>query len=110
MSSTMKAIAITALGGVDVLQAVNAAVPSLDPHDVLVRVHAVSINPVETKIRNGTWAGGKVQVRPVSCTVAIFLDDYSQAQSVDLILQVLCQVLAPMCLRLLSRPETKCTG
>ncbi|KAF8589546.1 GroES-like protein [Ramaria rubella] len=56
----MKAIAISALGGVDVLQSVTTAVPSLGPCDVLVRVCAISINPVETKIRNGTWAGGKV--------------------------------------------------
>ena len=70
----MKAIAISALGGVDVLQAINVPVPSPAPNEVLIQVYAVSINPVETKIRNGTWASGKVAVsKPPNTSLACYL-------------------------------------
>ena len=35
------------------LQDVTVPVPELRPHDVLVRVHAVSVNPVDVKVRGG---------------------------------------------------------
>jgi NADPH:quinone reductase len=37
----------------DALQDVEVAVPDLGPHDLLVRVHAVSVNPVDVKVRAG---------------------------------------------------------
>jgi zinc-binding alcohol dehydrogenase family protein len=37
----------------DALQDVRVDVPELRPHDVLVRVHAVSVNPVDIKRRRG---------------------------------------------------------
>jgi len=33
------------------LQDIVLAVPTLQPHDLLVRVHAISVNPVDTKVR-----------------------------------------------------------
>ena len=37
-------------------------VPAASPaaNEVLIQVHAVSINPGETKIRNSSWARGKL--------------------------------------------------
>lgn len=60
--STMKAIPITGLGGLDVLSSSDVPLPTAGPDDVLIKVHAVSINPVETKIRAGKWAGGNLPV------------------------------------------------
>ncbi|MEN4475619.1 zinc-binding alcohol dehydrogenase family protein [Mycolicibacterium cosmeticum] len=54
--TTMTAIgAFTALpiDDPDALQEVRVDVPELRPHDVLVRVHAVSVNPVDIKRRRG---------------------------------------------------------
>ena len=54
--TTMTAIgAFTALpiDDPDALQDVRLDVPALRPHDVLVRVHAVSVNPVDIKRRRG---------------------------------------------------------
>ncbi|CDO06696.1 zinc-binding alcohol dehydrogenase family protein [Mycolicibacterium cosmeticum] len=54
--TTMTAIgAFTALpiDDPDALQDVRVDVPELRPHDVLVRVHAVSVNPVDIKRRRG---------------------------------------------------------
>ena len=49
----MKAIRIHEYGGPDVLRYEEAPVPELDPDDVLVRVHATSVNPIDWKIRKG---------------------------------------------------------
>lgn len=55
MSDTMQAV--LAAGGVEIgdpvaLRDGEAPVPELRPRDVLVRVHAVSVNPVDTKLRS----------------------------------------------------------
>lgn len=48
----MKAIQMTAAGGTNVLAAVNIRIPGLlSPADVLVRVHAAGVNPIDTKVR-----------------------------------------------------------
>jgi NADPH:quinone reductase len=48
----MKAVLMTSPGGPDVLQVADVPVPALDdPHQLLVRVHAAGVNPVDTKIR-----------------------------------------------------------
>lgn len=51
--ATMKAIRIHAYGGSDVLTYEEAPLPTVGPEDVLIRVHAAAINPVDWKIRAG---------------------------------------------------------
>ncbi|PPK86567.1 NADPH:quinone reductase-like Zn-dependent oxidoreductase [Neolewinella xylanilytica] len=49
----MKAIAYQSFGNVDVLRTVEVPTPTLRAGEVLVRVKAVSINPMDWKIRKG---------------------------------------------------------
>ena len=49
----MKAIAINEFGGRDTLQLMNLPVPEIKPGEILVRVKAAGINPVDWKIREG---------------------------------------------------------
>jgi NADPH:quinone reductase-like Zn-dependent oxidoreductase len=49
----MRAISQTRFGGPEVLEPVEVEMPTLVPTEVLVRVEAASINPVETSIRAG---------------------------------------------------------
>lgn len=51
--ATMKAIRIHAYGESDVLTYEEAPLPTVGPEDVLIRVHAAAINPVDWKIRAG---------------------------------------------------------
>lgn len=50
----MRAVIINQLGPPEVLQMGELPVPTPGPHDLLVQVHATSVNPVDTKIRVGT--------------------------------------------------------
>lgn len=50
----MRAVIINQVGPPEVMQLSDLPVPSPGPHDVLVHVHATSVNPVDTKIRLGT--------------------------------------------------------
>jgi NADPH2:quinone reductase len=52
----MKAIRVTAFGGPDVLRLEEVPTPKPGADQVLVRIHATGINPVETYIRAGTYA------------------------------------------------------
>ena len=52
----MKAILVKEFGGPEVLQINTIPKPSLVEEDVLVRVKAVGVNPVETYIRSGNYA------------------------------------------------------
>jgi len=52
----MKAIRVHEFGGPEVLQLEEAPRPQPGPGEVLVRMHAPGVNPVETYIRAGTYA------------------------------------------------------
>lgn len=52
-TQTMKAVRQHAFGGPDVLRYEDAPVPELKPGEVLVRVHAVGINPPDWYLRDG---------------------------------------------------------
>jgi NADPH:quinone reductase-like Zn-dependent oxidoreductase len=49
----MKAIVYQKFGGTDVLQTVEQPTPTIKANEVLVRVKAFSINPMDWKIRKG---------------------------------------------------------
>ena len=53
----MKAVAIERYGGPDVLQLRELPMPELREHDLLIEVHAASVNPVDWKIREGYLEG-----------------------------------------------------
>jgi NADPH:quinone reductase-like Zn-dependent oxidoreductase len=50
----MKAIRIHGFGGPEVVELDDAPVPQPRENELLIRVHAASVNPVDYKIRNGT--------------------------------------------------------
>ena len=52
----MKAIRVRQFGGPDVMTLAEIPDPVPQPQQVLVRVHAAGVNPVETYIRTGTYA------------------------------------------------------
>jgi len=49
----MKAALIDRYGGNDLVKVADIAVPALGPMDLLVRVHAASVNPLDVKTRDG---------------------------------------------------------
>lgn len=51
----MKAIRVEEFGGPEVMKVVESPRPQPGPGQVLVRMHAVGVNPVETYIRAGTY-------------------------------------------------------
>lgn len=57
MSLTMKAVRIHQYGGRDVLRYEQAPMPVMNPDDVLVKVHAAAVNPVDWKVREGHLKG-----------------------------------------------------
>jgi NADPH2:quinone reductase len=58
----MKAIRVSQFGEPDVLQVADVPALTADPGQVVVRVHAAGINPVETYVRSGKYA--KLPARP----------------------------------------------
>ena len=52
----MKAIVVKEFGGPDVMKLEQVADPSPGPGQLLIRVQAVGVNPVETYIRAGAYA------------------------------------------------------
>jgi NADPH:quinone reductase-like Zn-dependent oxidoreductase len=50
---TMKAVVIHSYGGRDVLVSENVPVPEITDDEVLIRVHAAGVNPVDWKVRAG---------------------------------------------------------
>ena len=55
-SAKMRAVVIYAYGGPEVMKLENVARPEPAENDVLIRVIAASINPVDVAIRKGYWA------------------------------------------------------
>jgi zinc-binding alcohol dehydrogenase family protein len=61
----MKAIVQTIHGGPEVLHFDETPQPALRPHDLLVRVRAASVNPVDAKVRAGGAASAPVASPPL---------------------------------------------
>lgn len=53
--TTMKAVHIRSFGGPEVLELVDLEKPEPGDEEVLIRVRAASVNPVDYKIRSGTY-------------------------------------------------------
>ncbi|MEQ9367804.1 MAG: NAD(P)-dependent alcohol dehydrogenase [Coleofasciculus chthonoplastes F3-SA18-01] len=49
----MKSVAINHYGGTDVLHLIDLPTPSIKTNEILVKVHATSVNPIDWKIRQG---------------------------------------------------------
>src|SRR5205809_827780 len=58
MKTTMKAVRIHSFGGPDVLRFEDVPVPKPGTNEMLVRVHAAGVNPVDWKIREGLLGQG----------------------------------------------------
>ena len=52
----MKAASIESVGAPDVIEFGDVAEPIMDRHQVLIRVHAASVNPIDTYVRSGVVA------------------------------------------------------
>ena len=53
----MKAQVIRSFGEASVFQLADIPVPEVKPMNVLIKVKATSLNPLDTKIRSGVFAG-----------------------------------------------------
>jgi NADPH:quinone reductase len=53
---TMNAISVASFGEPEVLRLKSIPIPTLKPDQVLIRVHAAGVNPVETYMRAGNYA------------------------------------------------------
>lgn len=51
----MKALILTEYGGPEVMQLANVDAPAVGAHDVLIRTHAVGLNPVDALQRDGAF-------------------------------------------------------
>ena len=61
----MKAVRIHEFGGIDVLRVEDISQPKPGEGEVLVFVHAASVNPVDYKIREGRYPAVKADQLPV---------------------------------------------
>jgi NADPH:quinone reductase-like Zn-dependent oxidoreductase len=52
-TATMKAIRMHGYGGADVLNYEDAPIPEILPDEILIKVHAAGVNPIDWKIRQG---------------------------------------------------------
>jgi len=62
--STMKAVCIHSFGGPEVLKLESIERPSPEDDEVLIKVRAASVNPVDYKIRSGSYPPVKKQQLP----------------------------------------------
>src|SRR5918992_1180612 len=62
--STMKAVRIHRFGGPEVLEIDEVSVPEPQDGEVLLKIHAVSVNPVDYKIRSGQYPPVKEEQLP----------------------------------------------
>lgn len=60
-TATMKAVCIRAPGGVEVLKYEDAPRPEPKAEEVLIRVMAAGVNPVDAKIREGAFGKGALE-------------------------------------------------
>lgn len=58
----MKAIILKAFGGIENFEAVNIPVPTIKDDEVLIKLTAISINPVDAKTRQGKGAAGRTKI------------------------------------------------
>ena len=52
----MKAIRVHEFGGPEVMWLEEVPDPTAGPEEVVIRIHAIGVNPVDTYIRSGTYA------------------------------------------------------
>jgi len=57
----MKAITLKNFGGVENLQIENISIPEIADNEVLIQVKAISINPVDAKVRSGKGLAAKLK-------------------------------------------------
>ncbi len=67
----MKAIRVHEFGGPEVLQWEDVATPAPGAGEVLVRVHAIGVNPVETYLRSGSNPSLKLPYTPGTDAVGV---------------------------------------
>jgi NADPH:quinone reductase-like Zn-dependent oxidoreductase len=60
----MKAVCIRSFGGPEVLKVEEIDVPQPKDDEVLIRVKAASVNPVDYKLRSGVFSGGQTLKQP----------------------------------------------
>lgn len=60
----MRAVRFNEYGGPEVLHLTEVEQPQAGPGQVRIRVEAFSINPMEYKIRSGSWSGGRPLAAP----------------------------------------------
>jgi NADPH:quinone reductase-like Zn-dependent oxidoreductase len=53
LKETLKAVVFTAYGDNDVLEIKEVPMPVIKPDEVLIRVHAAGVNPIDWKVREG---------------------------------------------------------
>lgn len=63
-AETMSAVRINAFGGTEVLQLEHVPLPVAGPGEMLVRVHAAAVNPVDTQIRAGPSGFARLPYTP----------------------------------------------
>ena len=59
LPATMRAVALDAFGGPERLVVHDLRVPSVEPHEVLIRVDTAGVGVWDSQRRRGEWAGGR---------------------------------------------------
>lgn len=77
--ATMKAVRLHEFGGPDVLRYEDAPRPEPGPGEVLIRVRASSVNPLNWKIRSGQMAG----IMPLTLPLILGLNAAGTIEAVD---------------------------